>query len=493
MTQERDGFSLAHRAALMTVGVKRALATVLTVAVIASLAVVGTTTTSYAQGKKGALSLGLESGIVVTNNGALLVGTIVTFPAGAKRGTKPSAIIKGATGSFVGTPVPAEDSLSGVAVSPNPLNDNGSPFPTANAIYAASDLSVLAPGAPDIVSAWTAGSTGTTPPIAFMLSFSTCVVETSAGCAYFFANPMSIPEGFAFIPVAAGGDGGPGTGGDFYVTQYTGAEFDNSGVSNPTGKIASGAGSVLEYSPIAGTGSGANQAESTFPLGEILDTVACTSDGTPTALLGPVGVALDSSNNIWVVNAGFPTLSTPSYVTEYAAGSSSIDPLTQAPTGTCVTPINLVGLKVLEEGEYDVISPIDGSLWVSDVKQNSVFEFDVADGGPGTVETTIAGKHSRLKAPMGIAMDAVGDLYVANNERNQILEFEDPALGGLLNVKPNVIVQGRKTQLHQPVGVALVSGVPPFPTPTATPAATPTPTATPTTTATTTPTATPTP
>lgn len=505
MTQERDGFSLAHRAALMTVSVKHALATVLTVAVIASLAVVGTTTTSYAQGKKKThRSIGLESSIVVTNNGALLNGTVATYAAGASRGkgARPTAILHNGTGSFGGIPVPTSFSLSGVSVDVNPLNVVDEPFPVNDAIFVASDLSVAAPGSPDIVEAWNPGATGETPPIAFMITFSLCEeVDPESGlCEFAIANPLSIPEGFAFIPAGTSEFEGPGAAGDFYVTQLTGAFFNAlAPVSfDPTTgavPIPTGTGAVNEYLPYAGTGTGNDQIGSTLPVAQIADTATCTSDGTPTFLLFPVGVALDSSNNIWVVNSGFG--SGFSYVTEYPAGSAS------SLESPCVEPIDevdggFVGSGVLEYGEYDVISPVDGSLWVSDVNLNSVFQFDVGDGisgGDGAVITAIAGKRTRLKAPMGIAMDADGNLYVANNERNQVLEFEDPAFGGLLNVKPDTILKGTKTKLNQPVGVALSSGVPPFPvetpTPTPTATATPTPVISPTPTAT--PTATPTP
>lgn len=491
MTQERDGFSLAHRAASMTVGVKRALATVLTVAVIASLAVVGTTTTSYAQGKKKNQPLGLESTLIVTNNGVLFNGTVATYAAGSRKGARPIALLKGGTGSFAGTPLPTSFSLSAVSVDPNPLNIPGAPSPVNDAIFVASDLSVAAAGSPDIVEAWTAGATGNTPPIAMMITFTTCVAFDSTGaCTFFLGNPMSVPDGFAFIPNGTNAfePGTPGAAGDFYVTQLTGAPFDNtSGAFTPPG-----AGSVLEYLPNAGTGTGLDQALSTFTVSEIVDSDC--AEGLSTDLLGPVGIALDSSNNLWVVNSGLG-LGAGSYVTEYAAGSG--EPLMGE--GQCVSPIDSVGSTVLEEGEYDVVSPIDGSLWVSDLLQNAVFEFDIGDGvsgGDGAVITTIAGKRTRLKGPMGITMDADGNLYVANNERNQVLEFEDPAFSALLNVRPNTILQGRKTKLNQPVGVALIAGVPPFPTPTGTPTptatATATPTATPTITVLPTPTATPT-
>ncbi len=397
MTQERDGFSLAHRAALMTVSVKRALATVLTVAVIASLAVVGTTTTSYAQGKKKSKrSIGLESSIVVTNNGALLNGTVATYAAGASsgKGARPTALLHNGTGSFAGVPVPAYYSLSGVSVDVNPLNVVDAPFPVNDAIFVASDLSVAAAGSPDIVEAWNPGATGETPPIAFMITFSACeeVDPTTGLCEFAIANPLSIPEGFAFIPAGTSDLEGPGAAGDFYVTQLTGAFFNALApvAVNPTTgavPIPTGTGAVNEYLPYAGTGTGEDQIGSTLPEGQIADTATCTSDGTPTYLLYPVGVALDSSNNIWVVNSGFG--SGFSYVTEYPAGSAS------SLESPCVEPIDevdagFVGSGVLEYGEYDAISPIDGSLWVSDVNLNSVFEFDLAADDLGTVVTSIS-------------------------------------------------------------------------------------------------------
>jgi hypothetical protein len=465
MTQERDGFSLAHRAALMSGGVKRALATVITVAVIASLAVVGSTATSYAQGKKKTItSLGMENSLVVTNNGALLGGNVEIFAAGVKGNERPQHLIQGSSGgiSLLGVSgVPTEDVLAGVAVNPNPISSGGGPS-VANAIYAASDLSILGTKAkplPDVVAAWAPGASGNSNPIVFMLTLAPIPAFGYPG------NPLSLPEGIAFIPgqllfsdnTSVGLSRPPGSPGDFYVTNYTGGP---------------GTGSVLEYQPDAGSATDPLAS----PLGQIQDTVKCTSDGEATGLLGPVGVALDSSNNIWVVNSGFGSF--PSYVTEYPAGSSS--DISPTPTGPCVFPIDItsglvpVGFHVLEEGEFDAISPVDGSLWVSDLKQNAIYQFDVTVGDPnyGAVLTTIAGKHSRLKAPMGIALggesdsSSSDDLYVANNVRNSILMFEDPAFSGLLNVKPAVQLKGNRTKLNLPVGVALSTGVPaPIPLP----------------------------
>ncbi|MGH7780805.1 MAG: hypothetical protein ACREQR_13355 [Candidatus Binataceae bacterium] len=488
MSQERQRFSSGHRAAPMSTGVKRALATFLTVAVVASMAVVGSTTTSYAQSKTNALrKVGTPESIVVTNNGALFVGTIETFAAGSRKNTKPVAVIKGATGSVPGlgvTGVPAEDVLAGVAVNPNPVTAITGGTPVNGAIYVASDLSIGAAGAPDSISGFPPGTQVNGSPIAFMITLPAdtfCLVPgVPPACEVEYpGNPIVKPEGIAFLPLTTAFESPfPGAPGDYYVTQLRGGELDPL-----TGLPAAGdVGSVLEYAASAGTA--ADPIPNSAPVGEIEDLATCTSDGgAATLLFGPVGVARDSSNNIWVVNSGLG-LGLGSYVTEYPAGSASLTPLLPIPP-TCVTPIGFVGAGVLEEGEFDVISPIDGGLWVSDVLQNAVFEFD--PDGDGSVVTEIAGKRSRLKAPMGVAMNAEGDLYVANNERNQVLMFEDPSFGGLLNVKPNINLHGNRTGLHQPVGVALGAGVPPFPSPTATPTATSTPTATAT------PTATPTP
>ena len=476
MTQERNGFSSALRAASMIRSVKRSLAAVLTVAVIASLTVVGTTATSYAKGKKVKKDpVGMEDSLVVSNNGSFLNGSIVTFPQGAPKHSRPIAVIGKANGVFFGAHVPAYFSLSGVAVDPNPLNLDGSPYPVSDAIFAASDLSLVTKGAPDIVAGWAPGALGTTPPIAMMITVGpTCVAHTSTGeCEFFVANPMSIPQGFAFIfGTTSEGEGPPppGSPGNFYVTQYAGEFFNNF-----TGTSAPGLGAVNEYLPYAGTGSGDAQFASIIPVGQIADTVACTSDGAATGLLGPVGVALDSSNNIWVVNSGFG--SGTSYVTEYPAGSAS-NAFQPGVDNPCVVPIDIVngaplGYKILEEGVYDAISPVDGTIWVSDLKQNAVFEFDPVDGD---VLTTIAGKHTRLKAPMGIVLGGEqdsftlsDDLYVVNNARNEIDMFEDPAFSGLLNEHPSAVLNGARTQLIQPVGITLVGGVhTPIPTPTAT-------------------------
>ncbi len=203
-------------------------------------------------------------------------------------------------------------------------------------------------------------------------------------------------------------------------------------------------GSVILYP--ADAGSTANPLG--IPIGAISDTLTCTGAKlTDTKLLLPVGVATDQKGNVYVANAGKPA-GAPAYVSEYATGATG-----------CIAPINLVGVGTLVQAEFVTVDPA-GNIWVSDLAQNAIFEFSPTGGPTGAPITSIIGKKTGLRSPMGIALSPLGiahgqdDLYVANNGGGSILFFEDVSSAGLLNIHPHLALKGRKTKLNLPIGIA---------------------------------------
>ena len=414
MTQGRDGFSLAHRAALMIVAVATAV-------VMAS--------TGYA----------LDDSVMVTNQGGLLAGTIAQFNANGKPGKniKPAGVISGGTVPVTLAPgvvvtLPISDVLTGVRV--NPTNGPGVP----NATYVLSNLEVIAPGSPDIMGFFAQGVFGN--------------ATSALGGTFTFADAsttpptpivqLALPQDIAFATQAFS-TGPVGTNvaiGDLYVTNYAGGET-GSVIHFPAnvGTVANGLG--LIPNPFGAT-------PPVIPSLVLEDSVfdattnpfGCVAPAT-TSLLGPVGVALDSTGDIWVANSGFRG-SFPSYITEYAPGSFG-----------CTPAINLIGLGTLVSAGYMAIDS-GNDIWVTDLTQNAVFEFSPA----GAVLTTIQGKKTGLKSPMGIALGAetIPDVYVANEGGGNILVYEDADDGGLLNLKTTTRIQGKKTKIPQPVGVAVI-------------------------------------
>jgi len=261
MTQVRDGFSLAHRAALMVARARRTLMTIASALVVASLAIVGV-------GHAGPIDelavMNLGGGLTATA-GLCLFCNIPVFTAGGNVGKMPtvnitSAALSGAT-SITATPEGA------LAVSSGILNAVMEFAPNATA--GSGPIVFIAPG---------------TPPLSKTFD-------------------ISLPQGIAFVPkkpLMLLSE-------SFYVANFTG---------DPK---PANVGSVILFPANAGTSSWTGNT-----LGTIHNTVVCKGLGlTDTALLLPVGLATDAAGNVYVANSGNPAMGIPAYVTEYSLTNAS--------------------------------------------------------------------------------------------------------------------------------------------------------------------------
>lgn len=127
-------------------------------------------------------------------------------------------------------------------------------------------------------------------------------------------------------------------------------------------------------------------------------TVAITYTANP-ALNTPAGVAVDSSGNVWVANAGNAS------ITEFGTDGSY---QTTVSNGGLLEPTHIA---------------IDGSgnLWVSNSASgtNTISEFN----STGTAITGSPFSGGGLNTPEGLAVDAQGHLWVANSGANVLSEF----------------------------------------------------------------------
>jgi hypothetical protein len=166
-----------------------------------------------------------------------------------------------------------------------------------------------------------------------------------------------------------------------------------------------------------------------------------TIGGCDTALLGPIGVAYDSGNRLWVVNE------LGKYVTEYAEDAFGD-----------AAPINVVGFGTLVDPAYIAvgIDPFGSGhqvIYVSDVGDNSIKVFDVNTPFVDNFLGSIKGGHTKLSRPEGIALLG-DDLYVVNNNTNSLLMFDDLVDTGLGNISPKTMVKSSSSKMNFPVGVA---------------------------------------
>lgn len=163
-----------------------------------------------------------------------------------------------------------------------------------------------------------------------------------------------------------------------------------------------------------------------FPPGSNGDVQPATISGTLTGLNGPVGVAVDKTNRVYVANAGNGTIGV------FASGvSGNVAPVITigGPMTTLQTPTGLS------------LDPA-GNVYVTDVATSRIliFSASVINSKNGNVPpmTTIGGSLTGLSSPTDVKVDANNRIYVCNGN-GKILVF--PAgLTGNVNVAPSVVI-----------------------------------------------------
>ena len=116
---------------------------------------------------------------------------------------------------------------------------------------------------------------------------------------------------------------------------------------------------------------------------------------------GPDGLCVDPSGNIWVPNDVGNT------VTELNPTNSTEVNIT--------TPPGSPGLSAPDACAVDQ----SGNIWTTNTSGNSVTEF-IVSSGTVTGETTILGGNTGFNAPTEIAVDGAGNIWIANYNNNSI-------------------------------------------------------------------------
>lgn len=139
-----------------------------------------------------------------------------------------------------------------------------------------------------------------------------------------------------------------------------------------------------------------------------------------TNVSAPLGLAVDSSGNIWVANSGSNS------VTEFVSGGNPDKPNTYCNTGTtgCTTTAGF-NFSAPEGVAVDG----SGNVWVTNTGNNSVTEILASTPGTPSVFcntgatgcTTTAGFN--LNAPVGVAVDGSGNVWVTNTGNNSVTEI----------------------------------------------------------------------
>ncbi len=157
------------------------------------------------------------------------------------------------------------------------------------------------------------------------------------------------------------------------------------------------------------------------------------------SLSGPIGVAFDSLQRLWVVNHQSATL-------------VRYDPA-QLAAGGAQTPAVVLSLP---GSPVAIAFDAAGSLWVSDNQFHVIYRYTAAQlavsGSPPPAFVLTAA--DSLVNPTGIAFDAAGNLWVANNGRSNLLAFTPAQLAGTGPLEPNVVIHSNAGSLSIPLGLA---------------------------------------
>src|ERR1700722_909928 len=193
---------------------------------------------------------------------------------------------------------------------------------------------------------------------------------------------------------------------------------------------------VLEYNTPLSSGTTADRV---FGQGGSFASNSCNDSATTSNLCNPAGVAVDATNNLYV--AEFQNNRVLKYNTPLTTDTTADVVLGQADfvhNGENLTDAR--GLFNPNSVAIDkTVSP--NRLYVADTNNNRVLGYKnvstFVNGGPadlvigqpdflsGTCNTSGLGS-STLCVPFGIAVDGSGNLYVADEENNRVLEYNTP-------------------------------------------------------------------
>ncbi|MGB8413846.1 MAG: choice-of-anchor D domain-containing protein [Candidatus Binatus sp.] len=177
---------------------------------------------------------------------------------------------------------------------------------------------------------------------------------------------------------------------------------------------------------------------------------SATISTTMTTGLGwPQGIALDSTGKIYVADDG-PGASGLGSVFVYPAGSKA----NAAPTAT-ISGTN-TGLSYPQGIAVDSNS----NIYVADEGAVSVFVYSAGSKGNVAPTTTISGSNTELDTPEGIVVDSSLNIYVADDGDGSCDGTESVyvyPVGSNGNAGPSATISGGNTGLCYPYGIALDS------------------------------------
>jgi sugar lactone lactonase YvrE len=242
------------------------------------------------------------------------------------------------------------------------------------------------------------------------------------------------------------------------VAEYAVGQLStNNLAATPAVTLSANAGSLSQPAGIAFDGNGnlwvANAAANTvveFSASQLASggapTPAVTIAASAGSLDGPLGLAFDFGNNLWVANANAGT------VVEFAARQL-------AASGTPTPAVTLSATAGSIVGPIGIAFDAGGDLWVANgnTGHNTVVMFAAsqltASGAP-IPSVVLSANAGSLASPAGLAFDNSRNLWVANAAAPTVVEFTAGQLASSGSPAPNVVVTTRANSLGLPVGIA---------------------------------------
>lgn len=430
-----------------------------------------------------------------SNNGD--ADSLTVYPAGSTGNATPSAVISGSnTGLnlpvgvaiFSGKIYVANGGNPSVTVYPvgSPGNaapsatisgfDTGLMKPTGVALDSGGNIYVVDSGCA-CVNVYSAGSSGNATPSATI--FSGLIFPT--GIALDSGNNVYVVDNFGDSVFVY-------TAGTFVLSAtITGSATD---LDNPVAIAIDSTAKI--YVANDGAQVGDSDTVSVYPAG-----LSGTVNATPSAIINgefaltnndmdePVGIALDSTGNIYVSNSFFDV----DPIAVYSAGSGAtggasagIDDIN---FGTGVALDSAQNVYAVSSKQVDIVSSLDSgfsnlgilsgdttelsdaagialdaneNLYVTndadDLNGDRVTIYPAESTGNTVPSAVIVGPNTGLAFPEGIAIDSAGNIYVANAATDAITVYPQGSNG---NVAPSATISGPSTLLDTPSAVALDS------------------------------------
>ena len=191
---------------------------------------------------------------------------------------------------------------------------------------------------------------------------------------------------------------------------------------------------VLEFAKGAGFTTGESAAIALGKTGFGANGGGSVSGDTSTTLSYPTTIAFDSAGNLWLADQGNQRILEFLKGTGFTTGEAATTLLGQTSYTASISGTSTVKLH----GVFGIAFDSYGNLWVADETNNRVLEF-LKGTGITTNEgaTTVLGQTSftasssgttstTMSSPIGVTFDSAGNLWVSDLNNNRVLEFLGP-------------------------------------------------------------------